>query len=164
MWVCYEEECVAKKKKQKELKTQRGAIIFLSLSFFAFKLHLYTLPKNNTWREMLESYIVFEAYEHLSDQNEQTRWGSVGSKVAFVVVATTTIRMHVRKCSWRAFLCTTGASWRASVWMSLQFSFLQTFSISFVSSSGYSIAAVSVSAPYVQLSARGVFGASLNPL
>lgn len=150
MWVCYEEECVAKKK---ELKTQRGAIIFLSLSFFAFKLHLYTLPKNNTWREMLESYIVFEAYEHLSDQNEQTRWGSVGSKVAFVVVATTTIRMDVRKCSWRA-----------SVGMSLQFSFLQTFSISFVSSSGYSIAAVSVSAPYVQLSTRGMFGASLNPL
>lgn len=102
---------------------------------------------------MLESYIVFEAYEHLSDQNEQTRWGSVGSKVAFVVVATTTIRMDVRKCSWRA-----------SVGMSLQFSFLQTFSISFVSSSGYSIAAVSVSAPYVQLSTRGMFGASLNPL
>lgn len=69
--MCYEEECVAKKKKKK-LNTQRGAIIiFLSLSFFAFKLHLYTLPKSNTWREMLESYI--EDYEHLSDQNEQTR-------------------------------------------------------------------------------------------
>lgn len=70
--MCYEEECVAKKKKKKKLNTQRGAIIiFLSLSFFAFKLHLYTLPKSNTWREMLESYI--EDYEHLSDQNEQTR-------------------------------------------------------------------------------------------
>lgn len=69
--MCYEEECVAKKKKS--LRHRGELLFFLSLSFFAFKLHLYTLPKNNTWREMLESYIVFEAYEHLSDQNEQTR-------------------------------------------------------------------------------------------
>lgn len=50
---------------------------------------------------------------------------------------------------------------KSDVGVSLQFSFLQTFSISFVSSSGCSIAAVSVSAPYVQLSTRGVCGASL---